>query len=203
MTNKKHAAPAAPSDVDLNDPSAYELMLDDNPDDDTRLQEAQKRLISLDISHQKGVSIVGNRIILPGRVSLAFTMLLQMLLSVIALSFGFVHFSTVAPNYLFPFAVLQVIMFVQIALYHSSYRAQRTVLCALITLMTIVIMGVIDWAFVDLMLHPKTSTIGDVKLMIAMIGFTGIPLLMLLHLVFLGRGSRTVGLRIPRDASAA
>ena len=43
--------------TDLSDPNAFELMLDDSPADDTRLQNAQKRLISLDISNQNGVAL--------------------------------------------------------------------------------------------------------------------------------------------------
>ena len=186
-------------DRDYSDPAGYELMLDDNPDDDTRLQNAQKRLISIDISNQQGVHRYGNRIVLPGRVSLMLVTLTQMLFSVIALSGGFVHFSAISPNYLFPFAVLQLIMFLQIGLYHSSYRAQRTAMCALVTFATIGIMSYIDWAFIDLIIYPKKPGTPDKMLWMAMIGFTCIPTLMLLHLVFLGRGTRTIGIREVRD----
>ena len=186
-------------ELDLSDPTGFELMLDDNPDDDTRLQNAQKRLISIDISNQKGVRMHGNYIVLPGRISLMLLTLTMMLFSVIALSGGFWYFSSVATNYLFPFAVLQVIMFVQIGLYHSSYRAQRTAMCALVTFTTIGIMSYIDWAFMDLIVYPKRADTPKFMLWTAMIGFTCIPMSMFAHLVFLGRGTRTVAVRKIKD----
>ena len=187
--------PQTIEELDLSDPTGYELMLDDNPDDDTRLQNAQKRLISIDISNQKGVEVHGNYIVLPGRISLMLMTLTLMLFSVVALSGGFWYFSSVATNYLFPFAVLQLMMFLQIGLYHSSYRAQRTAMCVLITLTTIGIMSYIDWAFMDLIIYPKKAETPKLMLWVCMIGFTCIPVMMFMHLIFLGRGTRTVGVR--------
>lgn len=181
--------------VDLSDPNAFELLLDEDNSDDTRFQNAQKRLISLDISNQLGVTRVGDYIVLPGRVSLIFITLTMILFSVIGMSSGFIHFSATASNYLFPFAVLQTILFAQIALYHSSYRAQRTALGVIVTLCTILFMVFIDWAFIDLIKYPKDPKLPHGMLIVATVSFSAIPALMLAHLSFLGRGTRTVGIR--------
>ena len=170
-------------------------MLDDDDSDDTRLQNAQKHLISLDISNQQGVTRVGDFVILPGRVSLIFMTLVMILMSVIGMAAGFIHFSNTAAHYLFPFAVLQTILFAQIALYHSSYRAQRKVLGALVFLVTILFMAFIDWAFVDLIYYPKYPNLPHAMLWVATLSFSAIPLLMLAHLVYLGRGTRSVAVR--------
>ena len=111
------------------------------------------------------------------------------------MSFGFMHFSVVAPNYLLAFAVLQIILFVQIILYHSAYRAQRTTIRIIVTIVTILVMTIIDIFFYDLIFYPKNNNTPYTLLLITMISFTSIPTVMFAHLVFLGRGTRTVGIR--------
>ena len=199
---KEDSENAEDSDLlDLSDPNAYELMIDNNPEDDSRLQNAQKRFISIDISNQHGVTRHGNYIVLPGRVSLILITLLLILFSVIGMSFGFIHFSVMAPNYLLSFAILQIILFIQITLYHSAYRAQRLTVSIIVTLVTILVMGIVDFFFFDLMLHPKRENAKYALLLIATVGFTSIPVLMFTHLIFLGRGSRTVAIRKKKTAA--
>ena len=181
--------------IDLSDPNGYELLLDDTPENDTNLQKVQKRLITIDLANQRGVTKHGNYIILPGRISLLLLTLFLILFSVIGMSLGFIHFSTVAPNYLLAFAILQIILFVQIILYHSAYRAQRTTIRIIVTIVTILIMTIIDIFFYDLIFYPKNENSPYALLLVTMISFTSIPTIMFAHLVFLGRGTRTVGFR--------
>lgn len=192
---KKQETDNKNDEVDLSDPNAYELMLDEHPEDDTKLQNAQKRLLSLDISNQKGVSLRGNYIILPGRVSLLLITLSLILFTVIGLSFGFIHFSALSPNYLLAFAILQIILFIQITLYHSAYRAQRTTVSVIVTLVTILVITIVDIFFFDLVFHPRKENSPFGLLLLTTISFTAVPVLMFSHLVFLGRGTRTVAIK--------
>ncbi|MCL2326545.1 MAG: hypothetical protein FWC40_08650, partial [Proteobacteria bacterium] len=121
-------------------------------------------------------SINGNLMRVPGRMPIMPLTLLQMLFSVIALTAGTVHFSLVSTNYLFPLAVLQIVLFAQIFLYHSSFRAQRQSLAIIHILMTLGMVAVVDWALLDLILYPPTADIPHHFLYLAIWAFTMIPL---------------------------
>ena len=95
----KEESPAAPknedlpdslSDIDLSDPNALELLLDEGEEEGEELDEraqfrldAEKTLLSVELSYQKGIEVVGDQICVPGRVPLMPVSLLEILFVVI------------------------------------------------------------------------------------------------------------------------
>lgn len=187
---------AAENAVDLSDSDAYEVVFADEkaPKDkhDAHRQEAQKRILSIEIARQKGVEIHGNRITVPGRVALTPVTLFATLLSVIGFAGAFIHFSILAANYLLAVFVAEFIIFAQIVIYHSSYRARRTAMRVIHIWGCLIVVALVDWAFLDIIFHPKTPEEPHAILGIATIAYACVPLLLMVHLVYWGRGKREV-----------
>ncbi len=188
-----------PGEIDLDDIETLKKLIDNDINIDSEKKESvkdiEKTLLSVEISKQKGVSIVGDQICVPGRVPLAPVTLLEILFAVIGFSAGLIHFSVMSPNYLLSLFVVTFIMVVQILIYHTSYRAMRTAMTIIQTLSTIGIMVFVGWAYVDLIIHPPKPEYKHFFLGIALIGFSLIPATMLAHLVFLGRSHRWIYLK--------
>ena len=215
----KEESPAAPNkedlpedlkDIDLSDPNALELLLDDGEeegeedlDERARLRlDAEKTLLSVELSYQKGIEVVGDRICVPGRVPLMPVSLLEILFIVIGFSAGLIHFSVVSPNYLLSLFVVVFILLVQVIIYHSAYRAMRIVMTVIQTLGTLGIMTFVGWAYYDLLVYPADPEAHRFLLGVAFVSFLCIPLLMLLHLVFLGRSHRWIEIKKKKKKSA-
>lgn len=187
-------------DIDLSNTDDFEFVLEDGDSSDqtpkdkhsAQRQEAQKRMLSLEIARQKGVEIHGNHITVPGRVALMPISLLAVLLSVIGFAGSFIHFSILAQNYLLAVFVIVCIVVAQIIIYHSSYRACRTTMGVIHVLGCMIVTTLVDWAFLDIIFHPKTADEPHGLLGIAVIAYTCVPLVLMLHLVYLGRGKRDI-----------
>ena len=139
---------------------------------------------------QKGIAIEGEWVRIPGRMPLMPFSLLQMLFSVAGFAAGIIHFSALQPNYLLPLAVLQVIYFAHIILYHSSCRAQRTALAAIHSITLSLMHAFVTWAFIDLIRFPIRDKLPNFWLHITLIAFSAVPVLMLAHLLYFGRSTR-------------
>ncbi|MBO5752117.1 MAG: hypothetical protein J6S69_00305 [Proteobacteria bacterium] len=181
--------------IDWNHTDTFEVVFEDEtPKDkhDAQRQEAKKRMLSMEIARQKGVEIHGNRITVPGRVSLTPITLLAILLSVIGFASSFIHFSILAANYLLAVFITEFIIFAQIVIYHSSYRARRTAMGIIHVLGCLAVVALVDWAFLDIIFHPKTPEEPHAILGIATIAYACVPLLLMVHFVYLGRGKREI-----------
>lgn len=188
--------PNEEASFDLSDPTAFDLLRDEDGDDVLeQVSDAEKSLMTLEMTRQNGVEIVGSHIEIPGRVPLMTMTLLEIFFLVCGLCAGFVHFLVMSPNYLLAIVVFSCIMFVQIIIYHSSYRAKRNVMMWIHVLGTSGIMAFVGWAMVDLMRHPPIEGQRNFLLLIALISYSLIPISMILHFVFLGRGHREVDIR--------
>ena len=161
-------------------------------------KQVQERLLSVEMEHQKGVEVRDDKAYLPGRVPLMPVTLLEILFLVIGGSAALIHFSIREPHYLLALFVFSGILFVQIVIYHSSYRAQRHVMAAIHAIGTIGITAFVAWAFADILMHPHVPG-PHAFLAISLVSFVLVPLLMFLHLVFLGRGSREVTIPTQRN----
>ena len=187
------------NDVDLSDPNAFELMIDDeNAPKDEQRQEALKRMLSKEIANQKGVEISGNRIKVPGRVSLTPITFLGIFLSAIGFAAAFLHFSITSTNYLLAVFVIEAIILSQIIIYHSSYRAHRTAMRIFHIIGCLATVALIDWAFLDLIWFPKNPDDGYAILATSGIFYNCVPILMIIHLVYLGRGNREILIKTKR-----
>lgn len=190
------------SEIDLSDPNALELLLDDGEDDDQEGDEreqrrlvAEKTLLSVEITRQKGVEIVGDQICVPGRIPLMPVTLLEILFVVIGFSAGLIHFSVMSPNYLLSLFVISFILLAQIAIYHSAYRSLRIGMTVIQTIGTLIIMTFVGWAYYDLIAYPVKPNSHHLLLGLAFVSFEAVPLLMLLHLIVLGRGHRWIEIK--------
>lgn len=200
---------------DLSDPTAVELLLDeDNPEDSEesdeepiegthslQIQKVQKTLLSVEIARQKGVEFQGERICLPGRAPLSLFTLLELLFGTLGFAAGFIHFTAMAKNFLLAQFVIYVLLVMQILIYHSCYRALRTFMTILQTIGTLGIMSLVGWAFYDLIVNPLPGVNHHFFLGVALVCFALIPVLMVLHLVYFGRGYRYVELKRKPKAS--
>ena len=190
---------------DLSDPNALELLIDDEAassdlsEKEQGINEAKRTLLSVEISRQKGVEITGNKAIVPGRVALSLVTLIQILLCVLGFATGLMHFVIISPNYTLAIVVMSIIMFLQIIMYHSSYRAMRNVMAGIHVFGTIGIMVLCSWAFIDHIIYPPKENMPFFILCISLFNFILIPIVMLLHFVWLGRGTREIKLKRKPD----
>ena len=169
-----------------------ELAMQEEDDSQSELREtAEAVLKSLEIAEQKGVKVEGDRKKIPGRVALMPITLIQTLSASIGFSLAVVLFSKLASQYLLPLAATQIILFSQIALYHSSYRALRKALALFHALFTVAFTVFLDWALIDRIKnfhHSESLTF----LYLAVIAFSLVPAFMIAHWAYLGRSYRLV-----------
>ncbi|MBQ9396823.1 MAG: hypothetical protein IJU23_15080 [Proteobacteria bacterium] len=186
---------------DLSDPTALELLIDDDTnktdlsEKEQNINDARRALLSVEISRQKGVEISGNKAIVPGRVSLTLITLLEILFCVLGFAAGMMHFLIMSPNYALAIIVMSIMLFLQIVIYHSSYRAMRNFMAGLHVFGTIGIMVLCSWAFIDHIMYPPKENMPFFILCVSLFNYLLIPILMLLHFVWLGRGSREIKLK--------
>lgn len=195
-----------PATPDLSDPTSYELLLDDDapatPEEAERLKKTKSRL-SIELRYQKGISLEDEHIRVPGRIPLMPVSLLETLFTVIGFSAGLIHFSVISPNYLLALIIISLLLFSQIVIYHSAYRTMRLTITIIQTIGTIALMALVGWAFYDLIaFNPKHSE-HPFLLILTLVAFELVPILMFLHLVFLGRGYRKIKIAtLPDDTQA-
>lgn len=180
----------------LEDPSSFELLCGAPDRASSEMSErryrAQKKFLSLDISHQKGVKFSTRSVTLPGRVSLSLVTLTEFLGVTIGFAAGLIHFSVFAPNYLIALCLVAFALCVQVMIYNSSYRTQRIAMTVIQLIATMLFMTLVDWAFIDLLIHPRIPDQKRFLLGLSTVGFNIVPLLMFMHAVYLGRSSRTI-----------
>lgn len=189
--------------TDLSDPTSYELLDEDGaerpllPDDryESRRYKVQKSLLSYELTHQKGVLIMKREIVAPGRVGVLFFSILNTLGVIFGFFSGLIHFSVYSPNYIIPVFVLSVLLFAQVVIYDSSYRCQRLAMCILQVIGTLIFMAGIDFAFWDLLAHPVAADQRRFLLILALVCFNIVPVLMIAHAVYFGRGKRTIHIK--------
>ena len=197
---------------DLSDPNAIELLIDeeeestqeDDSEEDRRtqqLREVQKTLLSVEIARQKGVEVQGDRICVPGRAPLTTFTLLEILLCTLGFATGFIHFTAMAKNFLLAQFVVSTLLFLQIILYHSSYRAMRTFMTIIQVIGTLIIMALVGWAFTDLIIHPLPGVNHHLMLGLSLVFFSCIPAAMIAHLVYFGRGYRYIEIKHKKTAA--
>lgn len=195
---------------DLSDPTAVELLLDSEEDEkedvaesrrSQQIQKVQKTLLSVEIARQKGVEFQGDRVCVPGRLPLSTFTLLEIFFCTLGFATGFIHFTAMAKNFLFAHFIVAVMLVVQIIIYHSSYRAKRTFMTILQTLGIFILMALVGWAYSDLIIHPLPGVNHHLFLGLSLVSFVCIPLIMLLHLVYFGRGYRYITLKHKVKAS--
>lgn len=154
-------------------------------------EKIQAAMQSLEIAPQQGVEHQGDRLRIPGRVALMPITLLQTLTACIGFALATLYFAREASQYLMPLAVVQIVLFSQIALYHTSFRALRKGLALFHALFTALFIVFVCWALTDYTLHIARA--GSAWLVVlANIAFALLPLLMLVHWVYLGRSYRWV-----------
>lgn len=186
--------------IDLSDPTGYELLLDeDKPAEtkrDAQIRDAHKTMLAMDLQHQKGIELVGERVRVPGRVALWPITLLQILFNVIGFSFGLIHFSIMSPNYLLALFVISGILLIQTIIYHTAYRTMRMFMMIMTVLGTVGIMTFVGWAFVDLLVNPPFPNKPRFLLGVSFVGFSLNVFLMFLHFVFLGHGYHWIEIKV-------
>ncbi|MBR4986766.1 MAG: hypothetical protein IKY83_13625 [Proteobacteria bacterium] len=182
----------------LSDPSSYELLLDDREPKTQKEEERlnkEKTLLSMELRHQKGISLTDDYIHVPGRVPLMPVTLLEVFCTVVGFSTGLIHFSVLSPNYLFALIVISLLLLSQIVIYHSAYRTMRLTITIIQTIGTIVLMALVGWAFYDLIAYnPKHQH--HLLLGVSLVFFELVPALMFLHLVFFGRSYRKLKIAV-------
>ncbi|MBO4349601.1 MAG: hypothetical protein J6A01_01470 [Proteobacteria bacterium] len=187
-------------EIDLSDPTGYELLLDEDKPAETRrdeqIRDAHKTILEMDLRHQKGVEVFGERVRVPGRVALWPVTLLQILFNVIGFSFGLIHFSIISPNYLLALFVIAGILFAQTVIYHTSYRTMRRFMMVVTVLGTLGIMAFVGWAYYDLLVNPPFPEKPRFLLGVSFVGFSLNVFLMFLHFVFLGHGYHWIEIKV-------
>ncbi|MFA5624003.1 MAG: hypothetical protein WC966_02950 [Bradymonadales bacterium] len=161
------------------------------PSEDDLPASAQKILASLEIVPQEGVEYESGKMRIPGRVALMPVTLLQTLTATLGFSLAVVFFSRQASQFLMPLAVVQIVLFSQIALYHTSFRALRMGLALFHVIFTIAFTAFVDWALLDRVLNFEVHA-SPYLLYAAVVLFSAQPLIMLLHWLYLGRSYRYV-----------
>ena len=128
-------------------------------------------------------------LLLPGRFPIMPATLTMLLFTTLGFATAVIHFTKTDLNFLMPQAVVQIILFIQIALYHLSYRAGRETLTFLHLLFTILYVAFLDWILLDqITVTPPGITTLYIKT--AIFCYSVVPLVNLVHYVFLGRGYR-------------
>ncbi|GEM_PF-6367718 len=187
-------------EIDLSDPTGYELLLDEYVPAETKrdeqIRDAHKTILEMDLRHQKGVEVFGERVRVPGRVSLWPVTLLQILFNVIGFSFGLIHFSIISPNYLLALFVIAGILLAQTIIYHTSYRTMRRFMMVVTVLGTLGIMAFVGWAYCDLLINPPFPEKPKLLLGVSFVGFSLNVFLMFLHFVFLGHGYHWIEIKV-------
>lgn len=160
-----------------------------------KIYDVQKSILEFEIKHQRGIEIYDQQITVPGRLSITLCSLLETLAITLGLATSFIHFAIYSPNYLLAVFVIAVVLFFNVILYDSSYRTQRIALSVLQLLATLIFIALVDWAFVDICLNPQLASQRKFFLIAATLSLNFVPLLMTLHVLYLGRGRRTIRIK--------
>ncbi len=180
------------------DSSAYEVVQDEAAgQNEAKIKRNQfrKNLLSFEMAHQKGAKYSSKNVILPGRVSLFLVGLIECLGITVGLAAGIIHFSIFSPNYLLALFVVVVVLLAQITIYNTSYLIQRHAMAVVQFIGTLIFMVLVDWAFIDLLIHPRRPEEPCFLLALATLGFNVVPILMTGHVFYLGRGSRSIRIK--------
>ena len=161
-------------------------------DKERKLYDVQMSILEFELKHQKGIELQTDHITVPGRMSITLCSLLETLAIIIALCASFIHFAVYSRNYLLAVLVVAAVSFIQVVLYDSSYRTQRIALSVIQVIGLCIFMALVDWAFLDIIFNPQLAQQRKFLLIVATALYSFVPLLMILHVVFLGRGHRTL-----------
>ena len=198
--------------------SIRELLKYDKEDPRSRGEQARDAMLTMELAHQQGVAIKGDVVSVPGRVSLIPYTILLLLLVVITNLTTTIHFRFVAPNFLFTAPVITLYMIGTIFVYHTAYRAQRIGVQLLVMFCTTIFTALVDWGYMDQIIHNEFPALNFVQmslikslfgghfitylstyhenhflfLIAGLISFNLIFVMLILHFIFLGRGTRNI-----------
>jgi len=164
----------------------------DANDPRSRKTQALDAMLTMEIAKQDGVKISGDVVSVPGRVALSLHTLLQTLLAVITLSTTFVHFMVYQRNFLLAVFVVFVIQIGAIIIYHTAYRARRTGIRIFQLLSGMIFTALVDWGYIDQIFNFPDPEMKFVLLIIGLFAFNLILILNFAHLIYFGRGSRSI-----------
>ena len=190
-----------------------------NKDDPrSRGEQARDAMLTMELAHQQGIAIEGDVVSVPGRVPLMPYSILLLLLTVITNLTTTIHFRFTSPNFLFTAPLITLYMIGTIMVYHTAYRAQRMGIQIIVLFCTIVFTALVDWGYGDQIIHNASPPLNHVQrtiiqmlfgghfqaflseyhenhflfLIIGLISFNLILIFLLLHFIFLGRGTRNI-----------
>lgn len=164
-----------------------------------KLYDVQMSILEFELKHQDGIELQTDRIVVPGRLSITLCSLIEILAIIIAFSASFVHFAFYSRNYVLAVFVVACVSFSHVVLYDSSYRTQRIALSVLQVIGLCIFMALVDWAFLDIIFNPSLADQTNFLLVVATVCYNFVPLLMISHVFYLGRGYRT--LKVKRKKS--
>ena len=198
--------------------SLRELLKYDKDDPRSRGEQARDAMLTMELAHQQGVAIEGDVVSVPGRVSLIPYSILLLLLVILTNLTTSIHFKFTSPNFLFTAPVISLYMIGTIFVYHTAYRAQRLGVQIIVLFCTIIFSVLVDWGYADQIIHNEFPALNFVQiavlkslfgghfssyiseyhenkftfLVIGLVAFNLILILLILHFVFLGRGTRNI-----------
>lgn len=198
--------------------SIRDLLKYDKEDPRSRGEQARDAMLTMELAYQQGVAIKGDVVSVPGRVSLTPYTILLLLLVVITNLTTTIHFRFIAPNFLFTAPVITLYMIGTIFVYHTAYRAQRIGVQLFVMLCTIIFTALVDWGYMDQIIHNEFPALNFVQtalikslfgghfmaylstyhenhflfLIAGLISFNLIFVMLVLHFLFLGRGTRNI-----------
>lgn len=201
--------------------SLRELLKYDKDDPRSRGEQARDAMLTMELAHQQGVAIEGDVVSVPGRVSLIPYSILLLLLVILTNLTTTIHFKFISPNFLFTAPVISLYMIGTIFVYHTAYRAQRLGVQIIVLLCTIIFSALVDWGYADQIIHNEFSALNFAQvfiiknlfgghfstylseyhenkfafLIIGLVAFNLILILLILHFLFLGRGTRNIKIK--------
>lgn len=157
-----------------------------------KLYDVHMSILEFELKHQDGIELQTDRIAVPGRLSITLCSLLEILAIITAFSASFIHFAFYSRNYVLAVFVVACVSFVHVVLYDSSYRTRRIALSILQVIGLCIFMALVDWAFLDIIFNPSLADQKKFLLVIATLCYNFVPLFMILHVFYFGRGYRTL-----------
>lgn len=160
-----------------------------------KIYDVQMSILEFEIKHQKGIAVSSDEVAVPGRVSVTLCSLIEILAIASGFVTSFIHFAIHSRNYMLAVLVVGSISFMSVILYDTSYRSQRLALSIAQIVGLCLFTALADWAFLDIAINLSPPDKHYALLWLSAAFYSFVPLFMIFHAVYLGRGRRTLKLK--------
>ncbi len=160
-----------------------------------KIYDVQMSILEFEIKHQKGIAVSSDQVAVPGRVSVTLCSLIEILAIASGFVTSFIHFAIHSRNYMLAVLAVGCITFMSVIMYDTSYRSQRLALSIAQIVGLCLFTALADWAFLDIAINLSPPGRRYALLPISAAFYSFVPLFMIFHAVYLGRGQRTLKLK--------